>query len=710
MLLLLVVAVLLAALAPDALAQGGLGGGSGDPCRGLAHCERVLDANDDGDLADDLQTAANRLLDPNQAGGLPAEVYFGAPPPGTYTLAHRVRFCLSTGTTAGSAEPTCDAVGQTGLPILRGVGDWALAKLVPGPPFDPENRPPYAWEPSASGPDAALWFGDLWNDQAGYVRVDWPGLYPDGWVMSFLDVVGAWNRIAPILCDGCEGRIGWRSTMSSDGDNTTVQAGAYFVGQNLRVSLDLVPPPGASLEASGDPAVATLIGDGMTVGGYVGTGALSFGREAQGLFGAAATGNTYGNAGGVVYVGTYEMEPGSVVDGGTLSGISAMDAAAVTYRGRITSQTTTKPTVQMNQNAGTKGGIHTFDGVDLHSPPSINPPIRVTAGSQFDRNYPIRVDLGGVFRNDVAADNGPLFSCLSQQPRPVACIVNIGRTRRDGKGPIVLSAPGGGGGGRYDDTAHVAVESPASVWRTAVIPAATAASGKCILNLLSGAPTVGTCDATAEVGFDAATVIGHTRLKLLADSVGGSSCLVAMQQTAYPTGVGASTWHNGPISQAECIANDDPHPGCSAAGVGAGLRGQQGAAWLELHYGEAAAGRRQVSVDNAGESYFVNQTTRIWPGGKVRFQFQQVRKCAAGGNRPNWECASDSDCGTSTPCATVASCGDTNPFELVWQEFPDVPEPQCYDGLDNDGDGTADWATSGGDAGCASRTDDDESA
>ena len=665
------------------------------PCRGNTDtCYTVTDADADGDICDDMQIAANTLINPDRGDwGTYTEVFVAAPPSGTYDCTQQVRFCLSTAATAGSTVPSCNAADQTGLPTIHGVGDWDAVKIVPLP--DGVNDP-YPWLPNDSGPDALIWFGDFYNDEAGYVNINWPTLWIDDARESLLSG-RPWNGIMPIFCDGCQGNIGWKSRTVSDGDGLTGAAVSYFVGKNLTVNFDLWRPGTQETPASG--GLANMIGEDVRVGGRNNMGALRFNRDDAGstsLFPTKTNGNLWGDTDAITFVGSYEVLPGTTVLGtGLMGALEGIDIQRLIARGQFEASSSTKPTFTFGYNSGIKGGVFDFEGIDIDSK-SINMPIRFTG---INVDPPIRIKASGLYRNTAEHDNGGIFGCLNMTNTPVKCVLNLVAASRYGKGQWI-SPPAA----RNDDTGLIFVEDPRKVRYVIHVPDGTAAAGKCILNPLTNNPTVGTCDATAEIAINEEIMLYESRLTLLEDSVASSSCLVAMQKTIAP---GSSTWNNGPFVNLDCVGADNPHSCCTGAGAGNCRFGWGG--HVELHYGEAASTLRSYSTDQKGEVYQVNSNGTAWAGDKIRFQFQQIKRCN-GGSRANFDCVIDADCPSST-CGNIAnSCGNTNEFLLEYTMAPREKEPQCYDGLDNDSDGLFDFnSTVGlGDAQCSGRMDNSE--
>jgi hypothetical protein len=661
-------------------------------------CRAIRDSDADGDICDDLQIGVNYLIDPGRPDwGDYQDIYLAAPPIGEYDCRQRVRICLSTGSTTGSNEPSCDAANQNLMPVIHGVGPWDTVRIKGT--ADGVNDP-YPWEPNASGPDAMIWIGDLWNDEAGYVNVDWPWIWADDVHHSILTAY-PWNRVMPIFCDGCSGEIGWKFKTLTDGISTTTAFYPTFVGINLKVNMDAYIQPGFTREVQPSFAAAFFQGNGISIAGTSNVGGLGFGRDltpATLYFGSASNANIYGDTNAITFDGSYEILDGSRIEGGPLGAVESQDAQRVTLRGRLSSSATTKPTLNFATSSGAKGTVITFDGADVVGSQSLNMPVRFT-GININANYPHRIIANGTFWNTYNGDNGGIFGCLNMTFTPSPrCIVNLAASRRMGKGPWFSAPPT-----KFDDTQQIFFDHPQKKYYTIRVPDGTSASGKCILNPLSATPTIGTCDATAYIDFKEDVFLTDSMIKLTEDSVASSSCMIALQESVD---VGSTTFSNYGMMNSTCTADNTPHACCSGSGAG-NCRSHGG--WNEIHYGEAASSLRSISTDQQGETYNVINNGLIKAGERIRFQFQQLKRCN-GGTRANWDCEVDGDCPSSTCGNITNSCGNTAEMQLTFSTIPVEPEPQCYDMVDNDSDGLVDFNESGPgwDTGCTSRLDNSE--
>lgn len=676
--------VFLVLAAGDSLAQ------LGDSSCGIlgSSCRVVTDSDVDGDICDDFQAASNILLDPSQSGGIPPRIHFAAPPRGTYDCSQRVRICLSTATTSGTTVPACDDNGSGAMPEVVGLGDWGAVLI----------QASELWEPNAEAPDAMIWIGDLWNDEQGIVKVNWPSLLwaqPGGQASS--SFFNPFNRVLPVFCDGCTGVIGYKDRSPSDQNANAVLQGSAFVGRDLSVSVDV-----EANDNWGEYAVR-LLGDGIFIAGRTVHAPVLLGTHDAGLspyFTAAKPYNSFGANSAVVFRGSYEFAPSfSIRDNSAgAATLSISDQAFARVRGLINSGSSSKPTVLIRasvSNGLSYGfGTYVFEGDVRASPTGINPAIRLDADSGWD-GIPGRLILEGHFDNETTTDNGGVSSCFAGLGKP-SCFVAVSGATRSGKQQWQSSSLTAT---RFEDTQPGVVRTVnQSIHEIAV--AGTTVLGECILDPLGSGPSIGTCDATAQIAVAKPTLLGLLELELL-DDAGANDCEVVLQQTIHP---GLATWSDGAIAAADCTANDAPHPCCSGSGSG-NCKGNP-ISWLELEYGETGGLFGQES-DQLGEADVVSSQTFLMPGQSYRWKIAERKQCL-GGARAGRQCDANGDCPSST-CATVGTCTDLNRVRLRWQEYPAIPEPECYDGIDNDSDGTVDWATSGGDADCATRVDDDES-
>jgi hypothetical protein len=115
-------------IATDIATQSTGGGATGGACADGTICAEVTDADANGDIAPELQTAINSLLWPGGTLTTAAEVVLAAPPGGAYSLSSRIVICGDTSPPSGSTAPDC--TGTQTLPVIRFTGAWAAARLV----------------------------------------------------------------------------------------------------------------------------------------------------------------------------------------------------------------------------------------------------------------------------------------------------------------------------------------------------------------------------------------------------------------------------------------------------------------------------------------------------------------------------------------------------------------------------------------------------
>lgn len=667
-------------------------------CTGKPNCLPIYDAYNDGKICDEVQAAANTLLDPTQPGGLPADVYLAMVPSKTqFECDRRVRICKSEQKTAADAEPTCDSANHDGFPTIHGIGNWNSVRVTPAPNA---GEAPYPWLPNDSGPDAMLWIGDLWNDEAGYVAVDFPPIWWDS-VYSDWASNGQWNRVPALICDGCTGRIGWkdRTPDNSDGD-TSVAGATTFVGVALEVTLDVNPDSTETLTAEES---VYLLGDEITLRGQMHDSLLTFGRHSNGgtgYWGVVQPGITYGDTDAIRFRGQYVVDSSFYATAVTLT---ASDAETTDLAGKFREpHNSIKPVVNWQTSVGMPGVVANLQALDVFSSSTTNPALRYQemTGNVPDRSRPPVFNMiGGTYYNTAAADLGAAFSCgAGAYPPNAGCVFNVIGARRFGKQQIA----GGGATGKWTYPLPGVIRKP-DTKRNQLVVSGSAADGKCILNPL-GAPSIATCDTTANLYVPTASLLGELRTTLLANAAAASTCQVVLEQETHP---GSGVFLQGTVGAVDCLAANSPHPSCTGAGTGGPFKAA-GYTWVEPHIGETASPVYGIRTTVAGDTSFVPTQIYLNPAMAYRWSFKTVRYCA-GGSNVNKECLADSNCPSSTCAAAANACGTVNATELSWTVTPADREPQCYDGIDNDGDSKVDFGTSLElDPQCADRLDDSE--
>lgn len=696
------------------------GGGSASLCpAGDTACKQIAATN----ICASLQTAFNQLLDPNQVGGLPKVATIAAPPAGTYDCDQRVRYCLSTGTTAGANAPACDDT-TTAYPELRGVGEWDRVEIKGDWTADAGTNvyTPVYWQPSASGPDAIIWIGDLYatENTSRLVKVDFPsGLWVEtggGGPRS-----SAWERHAPLFCDGCTGRIGYRSRSAAFGAMFQMHQFPIFVGRDLGVRLDIRTPVWTGEGTSQAP---TVIGDRMVVSGVhrqetTDAGSqLRFGQAtagAESMFVAAGDPQAYGDTGAIVFDGIYETTPDFV----GANGVALPGVQSATLRGefgrRGAAGGTNKPWVDASAYATARTSHITLDGL-FHSDAQFNANVRFTGGAttfaeQARKHARLTVGPSAVFdmRNWAATNIGHAPIHCHQSAYGIPCDIEISRAAsRIGRHQW---AQWGYSKRYWPQYGGPHVLHPLAETRTVVV-SGTAVSGNCVKGMNGGSASIGACAAGDEIRVTEPTIINYQRLDLLEARPASSQCLVAVEQTVHP---GDDTWVNGPTEPADCTAANAPHTGCT--GAGAGTLRLWGFSWRKLEYGRAASAA--VYQKRTTEAYDFDEqagSVVLQPGQAWRVRVQPMKTCSGGSagttDTLDWQCATNADClSTGTPgtrtCNTVGTCGDLGLSRISVQTFPAMPEPACFDGVDNDGDGLVDYPQ---DTQCASYDDVDEAA
>lgn len=703
----------------DSDMDGGGGGASTGCPAGDTSCVEVATTPD---ICAGLQTAFNELLDPNQVGGIPAEVTVVAPAPGTYDCDQRVRFCLSTGTTPGASAPACDDT-STAYPRLRGVGDWSSVEIVGNwtVGLGTNVHTPGYWQPSASGPDAMIWIGDLYATEnlARLVSVDWPGLWVETGGSGNLSV--EWNRNAPLLCDGCTGRIGYKSRSAGYGVFLQGHGFGVFVGRSLDVALDIETPPWAVESVSVAPQV---IGDGITVSGRDfrassdAASAFHFGRAstASGALFYDTDGHVYGDTDAIQFHGTYSTTPDFVAG----NGIGARTFASLHLRGEVgrrgASGGTNKPWVDISDPRAGQPPRITVDALVHQEASNLNASIRYagTTATTFAEEAASRPRfvLGSAFFDmyNLGAANhghGPIHCHTARAGIPCEIELTLGaaRTKRH---QWVQPFYYGGNGRTWPQFRGQRVIHPQETTRVVTV-SGTTVSGECVKGLNGGAASIGACASGDEVVVTEPTVINYQRLDLLEARPASSQCLVAVEQTVHP---GVATWVHGPTAPVDCTAADTPHTGCTGSGAGASLR-NYGFAWAKLEYGRAAtASMYQKRTTEPYDFDEVAGSSVLYPGQAWRVVVKDFKTCSGGSaglvDTLDWQCSINSDCLSPTgsagsrTCNTVGTCGDLGLSRITVSTFPALPEPQCFNGIDDDADGLVDYPQ---DTGCSNYDD-----
>lgn len=700
--------------------SAGDGTGSTDPCfdKPAGSCVSLTDADADGLYGEDFYSAYRQLLYPGGSLTTQPVVYLAPPasqPAGGYILIEqRVRWCLSTTIPTGSNAHSCDASNQTGMPALEFVGDWSPFILS----ID-WNDPgyPLVWTPNASSPDAVMWFGDGYAD-GDTLRVNIPALRVEESLIDVLSYTPPWNAILPALCDGCEGVFNPVNHQAAPGGTSRILP-VLAVGRNLSVTPNLDGPTAASFQSH----ALQVIGDYVTVRGNLRRISIYHGQDAEGAAYLPNTSTRTWGTGGFAYSGIYDFDAAN--EDVSLAYANASD---VNIRRAVSGPNTgAKPVVSFFTGGGNAYPRANFYGPVI-SDSTVNGAVRVDAvasGNVGDAAFPPVLNFfGGLWPNPIAADQGATVNCGSATSAPAGttgyapgvlpargCIYNVFGAKRapGGKNQLVGMA---NHVTRFNPaTAPGELYSPEETKFAVDVSSATAASGLCILDPSSRAPSIGTCDASAEVKVPQTTILTRPRVELLADAPAGSSCRVVQQVETYP---GSGVFADGPLGSSDCTGANVEHPACTGVAGAVGLKNSS-SGWMHPHYGEAAHPLfAAMSSDTAGEIYRVPTLVLLQPGQKYRWTFKRLRYCdASSGGRTSWECTKDSDCQptgfSSGACVDAANaCGVVNPVRVSWATVPGEREPQCYDGIDNDGDSLVDWATSGGDGGCSSRIDDSE--
>lgn len=698
--------------------RGSTGGGSADSCAGYSPCATLTDEGDSGKFAEDFNRAYRELAFDEGVPRVGGVVYLGAPseqPASGYILLEdRVRWCATT-TEPEEGDPlSCDATDACTLPTLKLVGDWS--KFIISTDWTDENYP-NVWTPNADGPDAALWFGDQFEDGGVCMTpVDIPPLRVEEVYVDPIAYVSVrpWNGILPILGDGITGDIGYAS---HDTVESGFQAlGPLFVGSNLNVHADV---SNGGYYGSGVQAM----GDNVRILGNVHGTHVSFGQDVEGLpYLPSSSVRTWG---GVPFQGTYTFD----VQGDDLSVVFFNASDATLPRTAIGPSLAAKPVVSFFT-----GGNNAYPRVNFLSSvvtdSTTQSAVRVTAAAQGDvgdPDYPPVLNFfGGLYPNTVNADAGAIVQCGQALtaganttgygptlPPARGCQYNLFGAKRAPGGKLQIP-------GLTTGVTRFQPASPAGEvyqpderrFETIVSYDAGSANGLCILNPTSGeGASIGTCDASAIVRVSKPTLISRREIELLSDAPADSQYRLVMQIEVAP---GSNTWLDGRVGPQDCTAANDPHPACTGTAAAVGISRGVASGWLHPHYGEAAHPIHGMSSDDAGEVYHAATLVYLAPGQGYRWIFKPILYCdAASGGREDWECTQNTDCDPSTfngDCdpGPGSTTGGVNALKVRWVEVPTERDPQCYDGQDNDGDSLVDWASSGGDPQCSNRLDDSE--
>jgi hypothetical protein len=698
----------------------GCGGGASTGCpAGDTSCVEVATTPD---ICAGLQTAFNELLDPNQVGGIPAEVTVVAPAPGTYDCDQRVRVCLSSTTTSGANAPACNDT-TTAYPEVHFAGEWDRVRIDGAWTADPGTNvhTPAYWQPSTTGPDAMIWIGDLHATEnvSRLVPVRGPKLWVESGGSGY--VASAWRRNIPLFCDGCTGWIGYKSRSPDLGASLRQHQFAVLVGRRLAVDLDVQTPVWSFQGTSQHLAV---IGDRITVSGTHHQTTTDAGSAMHFGYGGVASESVfykvggdhqaYGATGAVAFAGHYE----TTADFVGANGVNLANVTSAVLRGefgrRGAAGGTNKPWVDGQWLATRQPHIELL-GLFHADPAGLNANVRLagtdaTTVAQQVLSRP-RLVVGGRFdMSNFAATLGgqaPIHCHTTQGniPCEIELLLSAARigSRYQWVHPSYFRQHPQFGGQR--------VLHPARTVRTVTV-SGTGVSGNCVKGLNGGATSIGACAAEDAVTVTEPTVINYQRLDLLEARPGSSQCILAVEQTVHP---GVATWVNGPTEARDCTAADTPHTGCTGAGAGASLRAYS-FAHRKLEYGRAATA--SVYQRRTTEIYDYDETAGsavLHPGQSWRVVAKPFRTCSGGSagliDTLGWQCAINADCVSpngsagSRTCNTVGTCGDLGLSRITVETFPALKDAQCWDGIDNDADGLVDYPQ---DAGCANYDDDAE--